>query len=87
MFVKWLYFALFLLFRRERVKRKRARLMKKSVEDLSENVTNGNQQPDLDKLQRDLPSGWQVLTSTLQLIVCIWMVYFVLVITNRVQLN
>lgn len=45
---------------RERVKRKRARLMKKSVEDLSENITNGNQQPDLDKLQRDLPSGWQV---------------------------
>ncbi|KAL8131791.1 hypothetical protein AgCh_007643 [Apium graveolens] len=45
---------------RERVKRKRARLLKKSVEDLSENITNGNQQPDLDKLQRDLPSGWQV---------------------------
>lgn len=45
---------------RERVKRKRARLIKKSVEDLSENITNGNQQPDLDKLQRDLPSGWQV---------------------------
>lgn len=45
---------------RERVKRKRARLMKKSVEDLAENITNGNQQPDLDKLQKDLPSGWQV---------------------------
>ncbi|XP_017247647.1 uncharacterized protein LOC108218963 isoform X1 [Daucus carota subsp. sativus] len=45
---------------RERVKRKRARLMKKSVEDLSESVTNGNQQPDLDRLRKDLPSGWQV---------------------------
>ncbi|KAK1360675.1 hypothetical protein POM88_045149 [Heracleum sosnowskyi] len=44
---------------REPVKRKRARLLKKSVEDLSENITNGNQQPDLDKIQRDLPSGWQ----------------------------
>lgn len=51
------------------MKRKRARLMKKSLEDLSENITNGNQQPDLDKLQRDLPSGWQV-----QLIICILMV-------------
>lgn len=44
---------------RERVKRKRAKLNREAVKNSSESPTNGNQQPDLNEVSRDLPSGWQ----------------------------
>ncbi|KAL3503657.1 hypothetical protein ACH5RR_038106 [Cinchona calisaya] len=44
---------------RERVKRKRARLAKESVQTPSEDVSEGNPQSDLDELSRGLPHGWQ----------------------------
>ncbi|XP_030929359.1 uncharacterized protein LOC115955387 isoform X2 [Quercus lobata] len=42
---------------RERVKRRRAQLAKASAKTKAH--TDGNQQPDLIELSRDLPSGWQ----------------------------
>ncbi|XWS51699.1 hypothetical protein CRYUN_Cryun11dG0006000 [Craigia yunnanensis] len=44
---------------REKVKRRRAQKGKESTETPSEVLPDGNQQPDLDELSRDLPSGWQ----------------------------
>ncbi|XAR56818.1 hypothetical protein NMG60_11037437 [Bertholletia excelsa] len=44
---------------RERVKRKRAQLKSEAVETPLNDATDGNQMPDLTKLSRDLPSGWQ----------------------------
>ncbi|XP_059666739.1 uncharacterized protein LOC132312397 isoform X2 [Cornus florida] len=44
---------------RERVKRRRAQSASKAVQAPSEDVTDGNKQPDLNELSRDLPSGWQ----------------------------
>ncbi|XP_052207450.1 uncharacterized protein LOC127811536 [Diospyros lotus] len=44
---------------RERVKRKRAQLNNEAAHTQSGAVTDGNQQPDLTELARDLPSGWQ----------------------------
>ncbi|XVE50897.1 hypothetical protein DITRI_Ditri01bG0200100 [Diplodiscus trichospermus] len=44
---------------REKVKRRRAQKAKESAETPSEVLPDGNQQPDLDELSRDLPSGWQ----------------------------
>ena len=46
--------------RREKVKRRRAQKGKESTETPSEVLPDRNQQPDLDELSRDLPSGWQV---------------------------
>lgn len=45
------------------MKRKRARLLSKSIQASLEGITDGNKQPDMDELSRDLPSGWQVLPS------------------------
>ncbi|KAK3008705.1 hypothetical protein RJ639_015254 [Escallonia herrerae] len=44
---------------RERVKRRRAKLTSEAAQNPSEGLSDGNQQPDLDELSRDLPSGWQ----------------------------
>lgn len=44
---------------RERVKRKRARLLSKSIKASLDGITDGNQQPDMDERSIDLPSGWQ----------------------------
>jgi hypothetical protein len=48
------------LHRRARVKRRRAQLAKEAKKTKPEAHTDGNQQPDLIELSRDLPSGWQV---------------------------
>ena len=45
--------------RRERVKRKRAKVASESV-DSTHDTVEGNKQPDLIELSKDLPSGWQV---------------------------
>ncbi|XWS09616.1 hypothetical protein CRYUN_Cryun39dG0004900 [Craigia yunnanensis] len=45
---------------REKVKRRRVQKAKESTETPSKVLPDGNQQPDLDELSRDLPSGWQV---------------------------
>jgi uncharacterized protein involved in exopolysaccharide biosynthesis len=44
---------------RARVKRRRAQLAKEAKKTKPEAHTDGNQQPDLIELSRDLPSGWQ----------------------------
>ncbi|KAG5550952.1 hypothetical protein RHGRI_009391 [Rhododendron griersonianum] len=44
---------------RERVKRKRAQLKREAVQNSSGSPTDGNQQPNLNEVSRDLPSGWQ----------------------------
>ncbi|OMP06944.1 hypothetical protein COLO4_07741 [Corchorus olitorius] len=44
---------------REKVKRRRAQKAKEASENPSEVLPDGNEQPDLDELSRDLPSGWQ----------------------------
>ncbi|XP_007020416.2 PREDICTED: uncharacterized protein LOC18593232 isoform X1 [Theobroma cacao] len=45
---------------REKVKRRRAQQKaKEAAETPAEVVPDGNEQPDLDELSRDLPSGWQ----------------------------
>ncbi|KAK9941155.1 hypothetical protein M0R45_017777 [Rubus argutus] len=45
---------------REKVKRKKAQLAREAAQTAPEAPSNGNQQPDLTELSRDLPSGWQV---------------------------
>lgn len=53
-------------YRREKVKRRRAQQKaKEAAETPSEVVPDGNEQPDLDELSRDLPSGWQVYVALL----------------------
>ncbi|KAA8527092.1 hypothetical protein F0562_008679 [Nyssa sinensis] len=44
---------------RERVKRKRAQSSNEAAQTPSESLTDGNLQPDLKEISRDLPSGWQ----------------------------
>uniref|UniRef100_A0A5B6YZF6 WW domain-containing protein n=2 Tax=Davidia involucrata TaxID=16924 RepID=A0A5B6YZF6_DAVIN len=44
---------------RKRVKRRRAQAASEAVQTPSDGLTDGSQQPDLNKLSRDLPSGWQ----------------------------
>lgn len=46
--------------RREKVKRRKAQLAREAAQTAPEAPSNGNQQPDLTELSRDLPSGWQV---------------------------
>lgn len=48
------------LYRRERVKRRRAKLANEAAKTRPEAHGDGNQQPDLIELSRDLPSRWQV---------------------------
>ncbi|XP_050370881.1 uncharacterized protein LOC126788906 [Argentina anserina] len=45
---------------REKVKRRKTQLAREAVETAPEAPSNGNQQPDLTELSRNLPSGWQV---------------------------
>nr|XP_011461600.1 PREDICTED: uncharacterized protein LOC101298981 isoform X2 [Fragaria vesca subsp. vesca]XP_011461601.1 PREDICTED: uncharacterized protein LOC101298981 isoform X2 [Fragaria vesca subsp. vesca]XP_011461602.1 PREDICTED: uncharacterized protein LOC101298981 isoform X2 [Fragaria vesca subsp. vesca] len=45
---------------REKVKRRKAQLAREAAQTAPEAPSNGNQQPDLTELSRDLPSGWQV---------------------------
>lgn len=42
------------------MKRKRAQLKREAVQNSSGSPTDGNQQPNLNEVSRDLPSGWQV---------------------------
>ncbi|KAF6145131.1 hypothetical protein GIB67_013482 [Kingdonia uniflora] len=44
---------------RERVKRKRAKSSREAVQTQKVVSTNGNQQPNLTEVSRELPSGWQ----------------------------
>lgn len=46
--------------RRERVKRRRAQSSSEVTQSPVEAPTDGNQQPDLAEISKDLPSGWQV---------------------------
>jgi hypothetical protein len=48
------------LYRRERVKRRRAKLANEAAKTPPDAHSDGKQQPDLIELSRDLPSGWQV---------------------------
>ncbi|KAE9456569.1 hypothetical protein C3L33_11497, partial [Rhododendron williamsianum] len=50
---------------RERVKRKRAQLKREAVQNSSGSPTDGNQQPNLNEVSRDLPSGWQFFSCLL----------------------
>ncbi|XP_038897770.1 uncharacterized protein LOC120085697 isoform X2 [Benincasa hispida] len=45
---------------RERVKRRRAQSSSEVAQSPAEASTDGNQQPDLAEISKDLPSGWQV---------------------------
>ncbi|KAM5582733.1 hypothetical protein ABKV19_002923 [Rosa sericea] len=45
---------------REKVKRRKTQLAREAAQTAPEAPSNGNQQPDLTELSRDLPSGWQV---------------------------
>lgn len=49
-----------ILYRRERVKRRRAQAAKEAALTLPEAPTDENKQPDLEELSKGLPSGWQV---------------------------
>lgn len=60
-------FILYSLHRRERVKRRRAQ-KEAAAGTTSDAADNGNKQPDLSKLSRDLPPGWQVFHVHLPLI-------------------
>lgn len=42
------------------MKRRKAQLSREAAQTAPEAPSNGNQQPDLTELSRDLPSGWQV---------------------------
>jgi hypothetical protein len=49
-----------ILYRRERVKRRRAQAAKAAALTPPEAPTDENKQPDLEELSKGLPSGWQV---------------------------
>jgi len=51
---------LFVLFRREKVKRKRAQAAKESVSKPQDAIKQNQQQPDPTELAKGLPNNWQV---------------------------
>lgn len=49
-----------IVYRRERVKRKKAAAKTEAIQTPTEVVDSEKQQPDLVELSKDLPPGWQV---------------------------